>query len=164
MRSPRVSQEAIKGNLNLFPQRFSQYLIVCMSFSCLFLMKLLLFVYTKFPCIQISWTFFHLQFSRRRMAYKIWYNSPNTIYRAFFMHSQFSFEIMKLPPFSFYRSLSTFLFYPCMIFTERYIMFYAWFWHEIFKQGILYEVLYLWIWDIHILERCLKTFYADCKV
>ena len=121
MRSPRVSQEAIKGNLNLFPQRFSQYLIVCMSFSCLFLILQWSFF---FLCIQIPlytniMDLFHLQFSRRRMAYKIWYNSPNTIFRAFFMHSQFSFEIMKLPPFSFYRSLSTFLFYPCMIFTER---------------------------------------------
>ena len=145
MRSPRVSQEAIKGNLNLFPQRFSQYLIVCMSFSCLFLILQWNFF---FLCIQIPlytniMDLFHLQFSRRRMAYKIWYNSSNTIFRAFFMHSQFSSEIMKLPPFSFYRSLSTFLFYPCMIFTERYIMFYAWYGHKIFKQNILNELLYL---------------------
>ena len=114
----------------------SIWLYVCHFLACfLFYNETSSFCVYKIPCIQISWTFFHLQFSRRRMAYKIWYNSPNTTFRAFFMHSQFSSEIMKLPPFSFYRSLSTFLFYPCMIFTERYIMFYAWYRHEIFQQG-----------------------------
>ena len=62
----------------------SIWLYVCHFLACfLFYNETSSFCVYKFPCIQISWTFFHLQFSRRRMAYKIWYNSPNTI----FVHS-----------------------------------------------------------------------------
>ena len=55
---------------------------------------------------------FHHQFSRRRMAYKIWYNSHNTI---LFVHYSSSSDIMRLPSFAFKFSLSTFLFCTCTI-------------------------------------------------
>ena len=82
-------------------------------------------MYKNFPVYK-HYGPFHHQISGRRMVYKIWYNSPNTVFLCIQNILPKSRSCLLL-----FCLLSTFLFHPCMIFTERWVLFYAWLWHEI---------------------------------